>query len=116
MTERRLLRRTDNRMIAGVAAGLADFLGIDPTIVRLVFVVLALLGGGGLLLYLVMWIIVPKPEQITAAPRDVVKGNVDDLVREARRAASGLYDAVRGDRSRDSTAQPPPSTEPDDTL
>ena len=57
---RRLMRSRDDRMIGGVAGGLGAYLGIDPIIVRLVFVVLALAGGGGILAYVIAWIVIPE--------------------------------------------------------
>jgi phage shock protein C len=58
---RKLYRSRNNRMIVGVCAGLADFFGIDPTIVRLLFAVGALLGFGSfILIYLVIFIVVPE--------------------------------------------------------
>ena len=62
MTEniKKLYRSRDNVMVAGVAAGLADFLDIDPTIVRLIFAFSIFLGGTGLLVYVVMWMVVPE--------------------------------------------------------
>lgn len=57
---KRLYRSRSDRMIAGVAGGLAQYLNVDPTLVRLGFVVLSLAGGPGLLLYIVMWIVVPE--------------------------------------------------------
>ena len=56
----RLLRSRDDRMIGGVAGGIAHHLGIDPVVVRLVFVVLALAGGGGILAYFIAWIVIPE--------------------------------------------------------
>jgi phage shock protein PspC (stress-responsive transcriptional regulator) len=56
---RRLTRRTDNRIIAGVASGIAAFLGIEPWIVRIGFVVLVPFGGFGALAYLIAWLLVP---------------------------------------------------------
>ena len=47
-------------MIAGVCGGLAEYSGIDATIIRILFVVLALAGGPGLLIYLVLWVVLPK--------------------------------------------------------
>lgn len=64
---RQLTRPREGRMIAGVAAGLARYLGIDPVIVRLVFVVLALAGGGGLLAYLIAWLVIPE-ERVEGQP------------------------------------------------
>ncbi|PWB55480.1 MAG: PspC domain-containing protein [Anaerolineales bacterium] len=58
---KKLFRSRTNRMIFGVCAGLAEFFGIDPTIVRLVFVAGTLLWFGTfLLLYLIMFIVVPE--------------------------------------------------------
>ncbi|HEV8371596.1 MAG TPA: PspC domain-containing protein, partial [Actinomycetota bacterium] len=56
---RRLVRRTDNQMIAGVASGIAAYLGIEPTVVRLGFVVLTVFGGLGVLLYVLGWLLLP---------------------------------------------------------
>ena len=56
---RRLTRRTDNKMIAGVASGIAAYLGIEPWIVRIGFVILVPFGGFGALAYLIAWLLVP---------------------------------------------------------
>jgi phage shock protein C len=58
---RRALRRPQSgRMLTGVCAGLADFLRVDVTLVRLAVVLLSLLGGGGVLIYLAAWLIIPE--------------------------------------------------------
>jgi phage shock protein C len=66
MTEdyRRLYRSREPRMIAGVCEGLGKYFSVDPTLIRLLFVVTAIAGiGGGALLYLLLWIVVPnEPE------------------------------------------------------
>lgn len=60
-TSRRLVRRTDDRMIAGVCSGIADYLGVDPTIVRLAVVVGTVLGFGTLLVaYVLAWLLMPE--------------------------------------------------------
>jgi phage shock protein PspC (stress-responsive transcriptional regulator) len=57
----RLLRRSrSDRVAAGVCGGLGDYFGLDPVIVRIIFVVLALFGGSGVLLYLIAWLVVAK--------------------------------------------------------
>jgi phage shock protein C len=57
----RLLRRSrSNRVIAGVCGGIGRYLGVDPVLIRVAFVVLALAGGGGVLLYIVGWILMPE--------------------------------------------------------
>lgn len=57
----RLLRRSSqDRMLAGVAAGLAEYLDFDPALVRLAFVALVILGGAGIPIYLAAWLLVPE--------------------------------------------------------
>jgi phage shock protein C len=56
---RKLYRSRSNRQVAGVCGGLAQYFKLDATLIRILFVVLAVLGGSGLLLYVAMWIIVP---------------------------------------------------------
>jgi phage shock protein C len=60
MQTKRLYRSRQERMLGGVCGGLAEYLGLDPTVVRLVFLLLFFLGGQGLLIYLIMWLIVPE--------------------------------------------------------
>ncbi|MEX2228721.1 MAG: PspC domain-containing protein [Dehalococcoidia bacterium] len=56
----RRLRRSQDRKIAGVAAGIAEYLDLDPTLVRLGFVIVALLGFGTVVVgYLVLWLVMP---------------------------------------------------------
>lgn len=57
---KRLYRNKSNEMIAGVCSGIADYLDVDTTIIRLIFVLFAFLGGGGVWIYIVLWIIMPE--------------------------------------------------------
>jgi len=59
---RRLYRRRENRVLGGVAAGLADYLHVDVALVRLVFVLAALAEGAGVLVYLILWLVMPEEE------------------------------------------------------
>ena len=59
-TTRKLYRSKTNRQLAGVCGGLAEYFNLDATLIRVLFVVLAVLGGSGVVLYLALWIIVPK--------------------------------------------------------
>jgi len=63
--EKKLTRSLNDRMLAGVCAGLADYLGMDPTVIRLIFVLLFFVSGPGVLLaYLIMMIIVPEEPKV----------------------------------------------------
>jgi phage shock protein PspC (stress-responsive transcriptional regulator) len=65
-TYKTLTRSVTNRMVAGVCAGLGEYLGIDPTVVRLLFVLGFFLAGPGMVLaYLIMAIVTPEETQVT---------------------------------------------------
>lgn len=54
------LTRSRNGMIAGVASGIARSLNVDPTIIRIAFALLAVFGGGGVLIYVILWLVIPR--------------------------------------------------------
>jgi phage shock protein C len=58
--DKRLYKSESNKVIGGVCGGLGEYLGIDPTILRIVMVVLIFFHGAGLLIYLIAWICMPK--------------------------------------------------------
>jgi phage shock protein C len=60
MNGKKLYRNTENKMLAGVCSGIADYFDIDPTLVRLGWVLFGLLGGSGLLAYIIAAIIIPE--------------------------------------------------------
>lgn len=60
VAEERLHRCRDDRMLAGVAAGVADYFDIDPSLVRVGFVALTLVGGLAIPLYLAGWLLIPE--------------------------------------------------------
>ena len=60
-TSKRLTRRRDDRMIAGVCSGVADYLGLDPTLVRLLAIVAAIFSVGAVAVaYIAAWILMPE--------------------------------------------------------
>jgi phage shock protein C len=64
MTEPKRLTRSKDKMVAGVCTGLANYVNIDPTIMRILFVLIAFAGGASLLVYLIMWIVMPEEKTI----------------------------------------------------
>jgi phage shock protein C len=57
---RKLFRSRSDKMLGGVCGGLANYAGIDPIIVRLFFVIFTLAGGAGVLIYFILWILLPQ--------------------------------------------------------
>lgn len=74
---RPLVRPREGGMLTGTAAGIASHLGVDPTIVRVGFVVLSVLGGAGVPLYLAAWLLIPEDGERPIA---------EDLIEHARLA------------------------------
>ena len=60
MENKKLLRSKNNRMLAGICGGVAEYFNIDPTIVRIIYVILTFAGFAGLLIYLIMWLLIPE--------------------------------------------------------
>ena len=72
MSTKKLYRNTNQQMIAGVCSGLADYFNLDVTVVRLIFVLLFFLGGNGILIYILLWILTPvRPSYIEGQAKDI---------------------------------------------
>jgi phage shock protein C len=65
---KRLYRSRKERMFAGIAGGLGQYFGVDPTLVRIAFIFFSFWIGGGFLAYLIMWIVIPEEPDSIAAP------------------------------------------------
>ena len=69
---KQLYKSNTNKKVAGVCGGIGEYFGIDPTIVRLGFVALSLLAGGGLAVYIIAAIIMPEREARHTAAENTV--------------------------------------------
>ena len=72
-TTPRLVRRPEGRMIAGVCKGIADHFGIDPTLVRIAFIVVTFVGGAGAVAYGAAWLLIPEEGETTGIGERVVR-------------------------------------------
>ena len=94
MSNQRLYRSSADRMIAGVCGGLGKYFSVDPTLVRLVFLLLLILGGSGFLLYLILWIVVPDEQRLGTPPQDVVQANTQEMAQSASEFGKSVGQAV----------------------
>ncbi len=69
-----LYRSQKNRVIGGVAGGLAEYFRVDVVLVRLLWVLAIFLGGGGIPVYIIAWIIIPDEQRVFAGPGGHFKG------------------------------------------
>lgn len=86
----RLCRSRSDAKLGGVCGGLGQYLGIDPTWVRLIFVLVALMNGVGVIIYLVLWLVLPYPDQVDAEPGATIEAGAEEIAARAR----GLADEV----------------------
>ena len=77
--DKRLYRSRTNRIIWGVCGGLAEYFNIDPAIIRVIFVILVLAWGIGIIAYIVLAIIAPLEGGVGQTPRETVKENIQDI-------------------------------------
>jgi len=97
--DRRLYRHRTNRIIAGVCGGLGEYLNIDPTFVRIFFVLLGFTNGIGVLIYLLMWIIVPPEDARNISLRESARTGADEIAEQAHSIGEDLRQAVRSPTS-----------------
>ena len=93
--QNRIYRSRTDRMLFGVCGGLAKYLGIDPTIIRVVFVLLAF-SGVGILAYIIMAFIVPLESSKKEEPKDVIEENVEDIKETATKLGYEIRDTFTG--------------------
>lgn len=91
-TKKRFRRTRDGKMIAGVCAGTGRYLNVDPNIIRLGLAGFTLLGGAGIALYAIAWVVIPEEGADTSVGEDLLKKaeenpQVQDLFAKARTKA-----------------------------
>ncbi len=90
------MRDGRNAMVGGVAAGFAEYLEVDPVLVRLGFVLLAFVNGLGVLFYLACWLVMPRREAVATAPAPPsAVGAASSAFDDARAAGERLAADVR---------------------
>lgn len=91
-------RSTTDRMLVGVCGGLAAHFRLDPVIVRLAFVLLALLGAGGMLAYVALALFLRPDDATELSPQGTVRRGIDDASERLRKGLDGL--GARGEPRR----------------
>lgn len=97
MKNKKIYRKTDDCIIAGVCGGLAEYFEIDETLVRVIFVLLFIGGGSGLLIYLVLWLVIPKygQEDKKVNWEENVKEFTEDVSKKAKTVAKEIKKEIK---------------------
>src|SRR3989442_14331681 len=92
----RRLQKGKNRLLLGVAGGLAEYSNVDPVIIRAAFILLAFAGGTGIVFYLLLALLIPRPETVTSHTLDGVRENIKTAPREVTEAGGRVGQLLRG--------------------
>jgi phage shock protein C len=87
---RRLTRIKDGAMLAGVCTGLGAYLGIDPAIIRLIFVLITLSGGAGIPAYIILWLILPEEGAATVSTEETINKNAKQMAEKFKVMGQGF--------------------------
>ena len=90
--KKKLYRSKKDHMIAGVCGGIAEYFDVDTTLIRLLTVLFVLLGGAGVAVYIIAWIIIPKnPEEVSddkldkrEEPKEKIKKEAEEVAEEVK--------------------------------
>ncbi len=74
---KKLYRSTKNKVLGGVCGGLGEYFDIDPSLVRLLWVLVVFMGGSGVLIYIILWVILPEGENVPNV-KEVKNGKEED--------------------------------------
>lgn len=94
---KKLYRSETNKVIAGVCGGMGEYFDIDPVLVRVIWLLLVIFGGGGLLAYFICWLIIPTKSNLKDDPStgDTIKNNVVEMKATAKDAVEKVKEAVK---------------------
>ena len=87
-------------MIGGVAGGLAEFFNVDSTLIRIIFILLTVFGGSGILLYLILWLIIPSESTFSEITQENIRQNADEIKEKANAFAENFHYASQRENSR----------------
>jgi phage shock protein C len=73
LSGRKLTRPTSGRLVAGVAVGIADYFGVDVTLVRVIFAIACCFGGLGVIAYLAAWLVIPEQGESQSIAEQLVR-------------------------------------------
>ena len=104
--QKRLHRSQKERMLGGVAGGLAEYFETDPSLVRLIFALMFVFAGSGFLLYLILWVVLPLEDRTYASSQDIARENTQEIADRARKFGEDVKAAVKS-----SSAPQPPAGE-----
>lgn len=95
---KKMFRNPDDKVIGGICSGISAYFGIDPVVIRLLFVLLIFFGGTGIILYLILWIIIPEARTITdkieMKGEPVTLRNIETNIKKSLKVGEGEEESI----------------------
>ncbi|WKZ31249.1 MAG: PspC domain-containing protein [Candidatus Dojkabacteria bacterium] len=98
MAEKRLTRSSSDKVIAGVCGGLGAYFGLDPMLVRVLFIVAAFFMGATFWIYLILWLILPLDTAKSGS--DTVSTGANEMAEKANEVMKGVEKGLKGDNGK----------------
>ncbi len=92
---RKLYRSETDKILGGVAGGLGEYFEVDSTLLRIIFVLLTVFGGSGILIYLALWILIPSEGHLGKTSDYTIKANAKEMSDKAKTFAKEFKGANR---------------------
>jgi phage shock protein C len=92
----RLYRSDKDKFVAGVCGGLGEYLHVDPLILRILFVLLALFQGVGFIVYLVLWLFTPTASAAALSQEEIMRHNLSEMGERARHLGEEARETLHG--------------------
>lgn len=90
VTSKGLYRSETNKIIAGICGGIGEYLSIDPVIFRIIFILGTIFGGWGIIVYIILWIVIPSESKAGSINEGNVKENVEEIKLKAKNFATDI--------------------------
>lgn len=97
---KKLTRSNKGKVIAGVCSGLAHYFDIDPTLIRVILIFITVFGGSGIILYLILWLVIPSDGSNGNLTEDSIKENAKEIKGKAEDLGESMKDFAESKNSK----------------
>jgi phage shock protein C len=95
-----LSRSSSNAILGGVCGGLANFFNVDVSVIRLIFALLVVFGGSGILLYIILWVVLPSDKSTPGITEENIKMNAEEIKNKATELSERFKSGSKHENSR----------------
>lgn len=98
-----MYRSETDKVVGGVCGGLGEYLEVDPVLIRLIWIFLTFMGGSGIIVYIVFWLVLPTKSQVETDQTQIFESNAQDIVDTGKKAVKAVENVVKEKTQKKST-------------